>query len=177
MAILLLILVLAAGDEQLAGDDVVPIICREPGHIVEKRRDSNSDEDLARRLAMTSCAARERMNGLVHLRASDISRIALEVAVAPTLAELDEIERVGAPGWQILVEQLRGDLYMTMAVRLRSAPSDDTTEQTASHVTGWLMRAGRAYAAVRRIAAEHPDALDDPRVSSAAAASAPMLVR
>jgi len=99
------------------------------------------------------------------------------VAVAPTFAELDEIERVGSPSWQILVEQLRGDLYMTMAVRLRSAPSDGTTQQTSSHVTGWLMRARSAYAAVRRLSVEHPDALDDPRVSSAAAASAPMLVR
>jgi hypothetical protein len=174
MAIVLLMWFLAGSGERLAGEDIVPVVCRDPGPEVA---DESVDAELARRFVTTSCAARERMNALVHLRSSDISRLALEVAVAPTFAELDEIERVGSPGWQIAVEQARGDLYITMAVRLRSAPSDATTEQTEQHVSRWLMRATTAYAAVRRIAVEHPDALTDPRVSSAVAASAPMLVR
>jgi hypothetical protein len=177
MAVVLILWFLWSGAERLLGDSVVPVVCKP----VEGNGDvdtlDRSDASLERRIEMTSCAARERMNALVHLQSTEVSRVALELAAAPTFDELDDIERIGSAKWQVIAEQVRGDLYISMAVRLRNAPGDVESSETKTHVTGWLMRASRAYATVRRIAVEHPEVLAFPRAKDAATAAAPMLLR
>lgn len=174
MAVVLILWFLWSSAERLLGESVVPVVCQP----VEAADDvADLDTFLARRVDMTSCAARERMNALLHLQSTEVSRLALELAAAPTFDELDEIERVGSAKWQLVAEQTRGDLYISMAVRLRNAPGDDESSRTDPHVTGWLMRASRAYATVRRIAVEHPEVLAFPRAKDAAIAAAPMLLR
>jgi hypothetical protein len=174
MAVVLILWFLWSGTERLLGESAVPVVCQP----VEGADDVNDlDASLAQRVDVTSCAARERMNALVHLQSTEVSRVALELAAAPTFDELDAIERVGSEKWKLVAEQVRGDLYISMAVRLRNAPGDVESSETEPHVTGWLMRASRAYATVRRIAVEHPEVLAFPRAKDAAIAAAPLLVR
>jgi hypothetical protein len=174
MAVVLILWFLWSGTERLLGESVVPVVCKP----IEGSGDVNDlDASLARRVDVTSCAARERMNALAHLQSTEVSRVALELAAAPTFDELDDIERVGSAKWHVVAEQVRGDLYISMAVRLRNAPGDGEASETEPHVSGWLMRASRAYATVRRIAVEHPEVLAFPRAKDAATAAAPMLLR
>ena len=177
MAVVLILWFLWSGTERLLGESVVPVVCKPVEGTPDVDGPAGSDASLGHRIDITSCAARERMTALAHLQSTEVSRLALELAAAPTFDELDDIERMGSAKWQVVAEQVRGDLYITMAVRLRNAPGDDSADGTDSHVAAWLMRASRAYATVRRIAAEHPEVLEFPRAKDAAAAAAPMLLR
>lgn len=162
-----------AGDVQLAGDSNVPLVCRDlgPGAGV-----SDADGRTSATLAMTMCAARKRIAALDHLKDSDVSRLGLELAAAPTLAILDEVDRTATPAWRLVAQQLRGDLYVAMAIRLRHAVVDADPRRPAPRVTKWLDRARRAYGRARTIAAEHPDALANSLARSALIASSPLTV-
>lgn len=159
------------GDVQVRGDSQVPATCRDLG---PTGYESDDDEYTAARLAMTMCAARERIARLDHLRDSDASRLAIEIAAAPTFAVLEEIEREGTPAWELVAQQLRGDLYVAMAVRLRHAVADSDPRRPTPRVAEWLDRARRAYSRVRRLAAIRPDVLANPLARNALIASSPL---
>lgn len=173
LAWVLSVLLAAAGvgDVHLLGDSEVPFICRELG---PTGRESDLDERTAARVAMTMCAARVRMTALEHLRDSDVSRLALEIAAAPTFAILEEIEQTGSRDWQVVAQQLRGDLYVAMAVRLRHAVARSEPRAPIPRVAGWLDRARRAYSGVRKLVAAWPDALANPLARNALIASSPL---
>lgn len=159
-----------AGDAQLLGDSEVPLLCRDLG----PRDDTiDPDERTAATVAMTMCAARQRIAALDHLQDSDTSRLALELAAAPTFAILDALDRSGTPAWRLVAQQLRGDLYIALAIRLRHAVDP---HRPAPRVTPWLVRARRAYEGVRRIVGEHPDAVTNPLARNALIASSPLTV-
>ena len=162
-----------AGDVHVLGDSEVPFVCRDLG---PHGAVSDVDERTSATLAMTMCAARTRTAALDHLKDSDVSRLGLELAAAPTLAILDEVTRTGTPAWRLVAHQLRGDLYVAMAVRLRHAVADARPRRPAPRVTKWLDRARRAYSDARTIAAEHPDALANSLARSALIASSPLTV-
>src|SRR4051794_22072845 len=90
------------------GESEVPIECQRDGI-----------DEVEQRLQVTMCAAGQRMAALTHLEDSDVSRLAVEVAAAPTLAILDEVIATQTPVWQFVALDLRGDLYVAMAVQLR----------------------------------------------------------
>ncbi|NVB77958.1 MAG: hypothetical protein HOV81_06140 [Kofleriaceae bacterium] len=159
------------GDVHLLGDSEVPFLCRALG---PTSRVIDPDERTAARLAMTMCAARQRMATLEHLRDSDVSRLAIELAAAPTFAILDEIETTGARDWQVVAQQLRGDLYVAMAVRLRRAVARSDPRAPLPRVAEWLDRARRAYSGVRKLVAAWPDALANPLARNALIASSPL---
>lgn len=160
-----------AGEVHVVGDSEVPFVCRDLG---PTGRETDPDARTFARVTMTMCAARERIAALDHLRDSDVSRLAIDLAAAPTFAVLDDIARSMSPAWRIVAQQLRGDLYLAMAVRLRNAAGDSDTNRSSQRVAEWLERARRAYANVRRIAAARPDALANPLARNALIASAPL---
>jgi hypothetical protein len=161
----------AVGDVHVLGDSEVPFVCRDLG---PTGRETEPDERTLATLTMTMCAARERMAALDHLENTDTSRLALDLAAAPTFAILDDIARSPSPAWRIVAHQLRGDLYVAMAVRLRNASGESNAQRSSRRVADWLERARRAYANVRTIAAARPDALANPLARNALIASAPL---
>jgi hypothetical protein len=126
------------------GDSEVPIECQ-----------SQSTLDTSATLRMTMCAARVRIAALTHLRDTDISTLAVELAAAPTFAILDEVIATQPPLWQVVALQLRGDLYIAMVVRMRHANASPL------RVSPWLARARRAYSDARTLASVHPEVFDD----------------
>lgn len=134
----------------LLGESEVPIVC-EPDTI-----DPSSTEQ---RLAVTMCAAQVRIASLTHLEDSDVSQLAVEVAAAPTFMILDEVVTSSPPLWQLVALDLRGDLYVAMAVQFRHA------DASAWRVTPWLASARRAYADARTVAATHPEVFQDANAS------------
>lgn len=118
----------------LLGESEVPIECQ---------RDSlHSTEDT---LQVTMCAAHQRMASLTHLEDSDVSRLAIEAAAAPTFQILDEVIASSTPHWQVVALGLRGDLYVAMAAHFRHANA------SPSRVSPWLASARRAYADARAL--------------------------
>ena len=160
-----------AGDVHVLGDSEVPFVCRDLG---PTGHETDPDERTFARLMMTMCAARERIAALDHLQDSDVSRLALDLAAAPTFAILDDIARSSSPSWRIVAQQLRGDLYVAMAVRLRNASGESDARRSSGRVAEWLDRARVAYANVRTIVAARPDALANPLARNALIASAPL---
>jgi hypothetical protein len=161
MGVVVSLVVAVAG---LSGPSAIPIICRPtPDALVIRDPDKRVQADLDQ----TMCAARERMDALTHLRDTDISKLALEVAVAPTFEVLDQVSRLPSPRWRLVAQRLRGDLYVEMSMRLRHAPpaSADVDDgaaviddgESAARVADWLAGARAAYADVRTIAASHPE--------------------
>ena len=134
------------GDAHVLGDSEVPFVCRDLGPI---GRETDPDARTFARLTVTMCAVRERIEALDHLQNSDVSRLALDIAAAPTFAILDDIARSSSPAWRIVAHQLRGDLYVAMAVRLRNASGESNAQRSSERVADWLERAQHAYANVR----------------------------
>lgn len=131
------------------GNSEVPIVCQP----------TESQLDAQQRLQVTMCAARVRLAALTHLRDTDVSTLAVEIAAAPSFAVLDEVVANEAPLWQVVALDLRGDLYIAMAVRMRHANASLT------RVTPWLARARRAYSDARMVATANPEIFDDDAVS------------
>lgn len=120
----------------ILGESEVPIECQQ---------DNVTPQSTQERLQVTMCSARGRMAALTHLEDSDVSRLAVEAAAAPTLAVLDEVVASSSPSWQVVALDLRGDLYIAMAVQLRHANA------SPSRVSPWLASARRAYTDARTI--------------------------
>jgi hypothetical protein len=135
------------------GDSEVPTVCQP----------TESRLDTRQRLAVTMCAARVRIAALTHLRDTDVSTLAVEVAAAPSFAVLDEVVSSDVPLWQVVALDLRGDLYVSMAVRMRHANASNW------RVTPWLARARRAYSDARSVAMMHPEVFEDDAVPRALA--------
>ena len=117
----------------LLGESEVPIECQ---------RDIQRTDEL---LQVTVCAAHQRMASLTHLQDSDVSRVAIETAVAPTFQILDEVIASSPPRWQVVALGMRGDLYVAMAAHFRHANA------SPSRVSPWLASARRAYADARAL--------------------------
>ena len=139
----------------LAGPSEVPIVCRAAVDRVVR------EPDEATRLALreTMCAARERMASLTHLANSDVSKLALEIAAAPTFAVLEDVSRKASARWRFAALSLRGDLYVEMSARLRSKADKGEENESADRVADWLASARRAYADARIIAFANPELL------------------
>ena len=120
----------------LLGDSEVPVACQSDGALPTTTQE---------RLQVTMCAAHDRMASLTHLEDSDVSRLAVEVATAPTFTILDEVIASETPVWQVVALDLRGDLYVAMAAQLRHAGG------SSSRVSPWLASAQRAYANARTL--------------------------
>jgi hypothetical protein len=120
----------------LLGESEVPVACQRDGALP-----TNTHE----RLEVTMCAAHDRMASLTHLQDSDVSQLAIEVATAPTFTILDEVIATSTPLWQGVALDLRGDLFVEMAARLRHAGA------SSSRVSPWLASARRAYADARTL--------------------------
>ena len=120
----------------LLGESEVPVACQGDGALPTTTQE---------RLQVTMCAARDRMASLTHLEDSDVSRLAVEVATAPTFTILDEVIASETPLWQVIALDLRGDLYVAMAAQLRHAGA------SSSRVSPWLASAERAYADARTL--------------------------
>jgi hypothetical protein len=120
----------------LLGESEVPVVCQ---------RDSALPTTTEERIAVSMCAARDRMTSLTHLQDSDVSQRAVEVATAPTFTILDEIIASSTPSWQVIALDLRGDLYLAMAAQLRHAGA------SSIRVSPWLASARSAYADARML--------------------------
>ena len=125
---------------------------------------------LAAHVSVASCAAEQRMNalGLAH---DDASMRALAIAVAPSLAMLDDVAAAGGPAWQLTAQFTRGDLYRGMVVRMRAATHGDASLEP--ELKPWLDAARAAFGEVVAIAQAHPDlATTNAVIASDIAASA-----
>ncbi len=120
----------------LLGESEVPVVCQRDGALPTTTQE---------RLQVSMCAAHDRMASLTHLEDSDVSRLAVEVATAPTFTILDEVIASETPLWQVVALDLRGDLYVAMAAQLRHAGA------SSSRVSPWLASAQRAYASARTL--------------------------
>lgn len=126
------------------GDSEVPIQCQ-----------THSTLDTSAKLRMTMCAAHVRIAALTHLRDSDVSKLAVELAAAPTFAILDDVIATETPLWRVVALQLQSDLYIAMAVRMRHVNA------STARVSPWLARARRAYSEARTLAVAHPEVFED----------------
>jgi hypothetical protein len=72
------------------------------------------------RIAVASCGASARFNALT-LTASDDSIAALTAAAKPSIDLLDAAIAAGDPVWTPVAQKARGDIFLSMAIRMRNS--------------------------------------------------------
>ena len=119
---------------------------------------------LEARVSFASCLASSRLDALALTPDVDASRAALEDAVAPAIASLDEVIAAGDPRARIIADHIKADLYVGMTVRLRNAcvPLDVAVDASADR---WLALADQSFADVEQVATEHPELRTNPVVA------------
>jgi hypothetical protein len=127
----------------LRGDSEVPASCR--GRIALA---SVTDSE---RLAITRCAAQQRLSALAHLAADAVSINAIETAVAPSLAMLAQIadsddHRVASDAYEVTAE-----VYVMMAARIWRELDAADRNRIAPDVNRWIARADAALVAAQQL--------------------------
>jgi hypothetical protein len=120
-------------------------------------------------VSLANCIAEESMNRVV-VSPTDGAIGQLNSAVAPSLAMLDEVSRLGDPYWKAIAEDAKRDVYSSMVVRVRaSIPTPGLAAESAVEpkLVGWIDNANRAEAEVAMLAERNPDvAMRDPVIAS-----------
>jgi hypothetical protein len=127
----------------LRGDSEVPASCR--GSIALAALTDGE------RLAITRCAAQQRLDGLAHLAADAVSITAIEAAVAPSFAVLAQLaasddHRVASEAYDVTA-----DLYVMMAARIWRELDTTDRDRVSPDVNRWLARADAALAAAQQL--------------------------
>jgi hypothetical protein len=105
-----------------------------------------SDPDFAAHVSVASCLAEEAL-AAAPMRADAAGVAALDRAVAPALAILDDVIGHGDAHWRAFGEAAKADLYRGLAVRLRaSVPSAGDRSAIEALVAPWLDRGAKADA-------------------------------
>ena len=116
------------------------------------------------RISFASCIASSRLDAVVITPDIEASRAALEDAIGPAVVALDEVINAGDPKARVMADQIKGDLYVSLAVRLRvgEPPLDATVDAMANR---WLAQADQSFADVEQIASEYPELRNNPVVA------------
>ena len=122
---------------------------------------------LSARISVANCLITERTRGL-ELRDDAASITALQRAVEPSLALLDEVIANGDPAHQILAHHARADLLSGLQVRMRSAIPPVDTMTYAAHearrdalepqIAAWGAEANASFEQVAALAEANPQA-------------------
>jgi hypothetical protein len=149
----------------------VPRQCREVSPIPRSSRVVSTAFNAS--ISTANCMAELAMNKVVATN-TDESIAALDAAVRPSIAMLDAIIVDGDPGYRIMAEYAKADLYQALAVRMRNtiprSPTGLTGEAFEAAVDGWqrshadlehkiepwLVQSDLAYDHVARIGAQNP---------------------
>jgi len=139
-------------------------------------------------ISFAHCAASVRLQALQGLADDDAGMKAVEGAIDPSIAALDEVIKAGDPQYAIIAEGLKAQLYVAAAVRMRnSIPGITMTtvgEPLADHdrrhqalepkIKPWLDNASAGFERVKAAAASKPELASNPVVKAAVdAANAP----
>lgn len=114
--------------------------------------------ELAAHVSVANCLAESAMNELA-LASDDASIAKLDQAVAPSLAILDNVIRVGDPYWKLIAEDAKRDIYAGMIVRERgTVPGTDVVarNELEPKLARWQSGAEDAIAAILELGHEHP---------------------
>lgn len=113
---------------------------------------------LSAHVSVANCLAESAMNALT-LSSDDASIAALDHAVAPSLAILDNVIRVGDPHWKVIAEDAKRDLYVGMIVRERATvPGSDVAARSTLEpkLARWQSDAQDAIAAIEQLRHANP---------------------
>jgi hypothetical protein len=128
--------------------------------------------ELERRISVAGCMASVALDGVQRtIKVPSAGIEPLGTAVAPAIHVLDEVIAQGEPTATILALRAKGDLYLSLAVRLRNTVPADTDATPpaglAQHrairasiepaVRPWLDAGSRAYDAAVATAEHHPE--------------------
>jgi hypothetical protein len=115
------------------------------------------DPALGAHISVANCMAEVAMNALdVQPDAASIARF--DAAVAPSLAMLDNVIRVGGPYWNVIAEDARRDLYVGMIVRERQSVTDAASrEDLEARLGPWQDGAARSIDAIAALARSNPE--------------------
>ena len=148
--------------------DTVPSQCRPYVHVPSDA--TNVAPRQSARVSLANCLAHARFSAI---KTQDPSKLvgALDQASRQSFALIDAVASNGDPHWTLVAEHARGALLVAMATRVRAAiPREDIATATAVELTHrnveaaiapWLSRADASFAAVARIADEHPELAND----------------
>ncbi len=138
----------------------------EPSHVPKVCGDVSPLPDGARTvvpafaasMSAASCIAEHEMNALT-ITDDDASIAALDVAVQPAIAMYDAVIAQGGPSQKIIALHAKGDLYISLAVRMRDTvpPMDrERHEILEDKLATWLTEADVAFERVVEIGHAHP---------------------
>lgn len=178
-----------AGADQLHALDEgkVPPGCRS----LERSPAPTMQLQLARRISVATCMAGIQLDAAqrtLHNNAGAAIQ-AFGDAVSPSITLLDEVIQFGEPASAIVAERAKGDLYVALAVRLRStippvSPTtvglalqqhDDAHAAIEPAVRPWLQAGDRAFLHATQLAQSHPELGPNPVVANAVRISNEML--
>ncbi len=139
-------------------------------------------------ISFAHCAASTRLAALTNVSDGDDGMKAVQGAIDPSVAVLDEVIKAGDPQYTVIAEALKAQLWVAAAVRLRNSipPVTPTTvgEPLADHdkrhaalepkIKPWLDQAAAGFERVKTAAGAKPDLASNPVVKAAVdAASVP----
>jgi hypothetical protein len=137
---------------------------------------------LQARISLAGCLADDAIDKLDLIDAGE-SIVALDAATERSVELLDEVAAAGDPASAILAHAARGDLYVTLRIRMLStiAAPDPTPESIALHdarqqflelqLEPWQAQARRAFERVVELAKANPALAKNPLVQTAVRAS------
>ena len=133
---------------------------------------------LSARISLASCLADEKLATLELLDCSE-SVLAVDAAVAPSLALLDQVIAAGDASMQVLAQHAKAELFTNMAIRMRStvpAAAGSTAEAYALRdsriaiidtlIDPWRDQARDAHQAVVDLAKAHHELQKNPIVQT-----------
>jgi hypothetical protein len=164
--------VLAAIDPQTVPDACKPLM--------KSARSPNLPVAVPARISLASCMADRAVSSLSLCDCAD-SIQALDAAVAPAIAILDDAIAAGDPAAQVIGEHTEGQLYAGLSIRLHAtvprvnpgaspeevALHDVRTETLEAQLAPWREAANTAFQAVIEVAKAHPDVARNPVVATA----------
>jgi hypothetical protein len=139
-------------------------------------------------LSFAQCAGAARLAALTNVADSEEGMKAVQAAIDPSMAMLDEVIKAGDPQYTVIGEALKAQLWVAAAVRMRNSipPVTPTTvgEPLADHdkrhaalepkIKPWLDQAAAGFERVKTAAASKPELASNPVVKAAVdAASVP----
>lgn len=161
--------------------DELPRACRTLG---EQARTRDRAAALDARIALASCVADHRLEALPPPCDCGESMVAMDEAIAPAVALLDEAIAQGDAEAALIAAHVKGELYAGMRVRMRAAvpPPADTTEEAIALrdsriavldnlLEPWRAQATTAFDLVVDLARRNPELVRNPVVRSALASS------
>lgn len=158
----------AAGPLTHLDDGMVPPQCRKLGHVPTPTQQLV----LQQRISIASCMAGVALDNIQRTIVKPSAGIEpLGNAATPSINLLDEVIAVCDPETAILAQHAKGDIYVSLAVRLRNTVPPDTDVSTPTDlirhdalrasiepaVKAWLDAGARAFGEAVAMAEHHPE--------------------